>query len=174
MSPGHRNTLASQRPSTSPCRRANPAANSLLPLRLRAGGGDRSPVRARLRYSGAGGPPSPPQPLANLCIRAPRFPGSPAWRWLWGQLGLERLLGPGTAASRAGRRRARAVKPQGRRGEKRRCLAGALRRVHVPVPEDISGRGLCSDALTPARIAGVQGRSDLHSLRPGENSGNEG
>lgn len=46
--------------------------------------------------------------------------------------------------------------------------------MHVPVPEDVSGRGLCSDALTPARIAGVQGRSDLHSLRPGENSGNKG
>ena len=54
----------------------------------------RSRVRARLRYSGVGGPPSPPQTVANLCIRAPHFPGSPVWRWLWGALGLEKLLEP--------------------------------------------------------------------------------
>lgn len=103
----------------------------------------------------------------------PTFPcleGSPVWRWLWGPLGLEKLLEPALRLSG----RARAVTPQGRQGWERRCGAGALGRMRVPAPADTAGRGLCSDALTPARIAGVQGRADLHSPQPGENLRKQG
>lgn len=115
-------------------------------------------------------PPAGAHPLlrsaTNFSIRAraPRFPGSPAWS-LCGQAGLERLLGPALRLPGQGPR-GLGVPPQSRRGEERRerpaRWAGAR-----SGPADTSGRGLCSDALTPAPIAGVSGRAALRSRRPG-------
>lgn len=138
-------------------------------------------------------PPSPPEPGAGQaeiqrrrraphhspdCVQlvhpCPPLSGKPCLEVALGAVGPGETAGVGTAAFWAGKRRARAVTPQGRQGWERRCRAGALGRLRVPAPVDTAGSGLCSDALTPARIAGVQGRADLHSPQPGENLGNQG
>lgn len=155
----------------SPGCRASPVANSLLPPRPPTS--PRTPAEGRAKV---------PQPVlarasayhllgfvANLCLCAPRALGSPAWRSLCGELGLERLLGLalGFRGADTGRRGSRpSAGPAGSAG------AGQARSGVVPV--DTSGRGLCSDVLTPARIAAVRGRADLSSRRPGENSGSQG
>lgn len=131
-------------------------------------------MRARLRYSGVGGPPITSPDCGQLVHPCPPLSGKPCLEVALGAIGPGETAGAGTAAFWAGERRARAVTPQGRQGWERRCGAGALGRMRVPAPADTAGRGLCSDALTPARIAGVQGRADLHSPQPGENLGNQG
>lgn len=54
--------------------------------------------------------------VANLCLRAPRVPESPAWRSLRGELGLESLLGPALGFLGADTRRRGSRPSAGRAG----------------------------------------------------------
>lgn len=114
------------------------------------------------------------QCVANFCIpaRAPALSGKPCLGSLGGQWGLATgARHRGFPSMHTEGAACHATVPAGRGAQ---VPAGAHRRVRVRVPADTSGRGLCSDVLTPAPIAGTRGRGRLHSRRPGGELGNRG
>lgn len=145
----------------------------LTQSRLEKGDACLGRTRLRPRSSGTAGE-RPPAPWVPGQLQ----PGHRRPTFLWKPY-LEVCLwtdGHYTAFS-AGMQRTPSVTRQGRRAAKSaRVPLVAQQRARVRVPADTSGRGLCSDVLTPEQIAVSRGAmltALLGFLSPGDDSGNQ-